>query len=312
MDLSRLLSPCMDDDVSDATSTASVSPPSSPVLCPSSPPSSPASIASSSSSSSLRTGKWFYEEEQYALALVECFLLSYFPSLSAGSSLRLFLADKLSCSPMRISKKLSREPLELAGVALPKKLGQQRYLEQPIDTAQRTRTLAHLAQLEATFHRCLAHEHRLASPQEAQKRGMDMHSNAMHRTGYWFREEQVYAWKLIDFFLKGQLRLRKGTTLRAYLAEQLGCSPMRISKKLASGLIGGKTIPKKVGTATYRPQSKHTAEFTQAALKAEAELAAARAACFAFKTNPNAYAEATLRPIATPLLLLRRAAMVEV
>ncbi|OQR84271.1 1-acyl-sn-glycerol-3-phosphate acyltransferase [Achlya hypogyna] len=314
MDLSRLLSPCTDDDVvSDATSVASMSPPSSPVLSAASAPPSPTGSLSSASSlsstnSGLRTGKWFYEEEQYALALVECFLLSYFPALPAGSSLRLFLADKLSCSPMRISKKLSREPLELAGVALPKKLGQQRYLEQPIDSAQRTRTLQHLAQLETTFHRCLAHEHRLASPQEAQKRGfVDLHNaNSMHRTGYWFREEQVYAWKLIDFFLKGHLRLRKGTTLRAYLAEQLGCSPMRISKKLASGLIGGKTIPKKVGTATYRPQAKHTAEFTQAALKAEAELAAARAACFAFKSNPAPYTETAM---STPLLLLRRAAM---
>ncbi len=50
-------------------------------------------------------------------------------------------------------------------------------------------------------------------------------------------EEEEYASKLIEYFIKGQLSLElnnDGRTLRSFLASKLYCDPMRISKKLAS------------------------------------------------------------------------------
>ncbi|CAB9512750.1 expressed unknown protein [Seminavis robusta] len=52
------------------------------------------------------------------------------------------------------------------------------------------------------------------------------------RTGYWSSEEQAYLDELITQFMDGSLvGLRKGTTLRAFLANQLNCNEKRISKR---------------------------------------------------------------------------------
>jgi hypothetical protein len=85
--------------------------------------------------SSLKIGKWSYEEEQYAMNLIadfdngllgtflvdilfSCFYLGlFFPLVSLlfsddcedGSTLRSYLARKLNCSPMRISKKFANQ-----------------------------------------------------------------------------------------------------------------------------------------------------------------------------------------------------------
>ena len=54
----------------------------------------------------LRSGKWTIEEEAYANALIDVFENGYIEEKN-GSTLRGFLAKKLHCSPMRISKKFS-------------------------------------------------------------------------------------------------------------------------------------------------------------------------------------------------------------
>jgi len=59
------------------------------------------------------------------------------------------------------------------------------------------------------------------------------------RLGKWGREEESYAARLIQEFEWGYLNeCENGTTLRAFLAVQLNCAPMRISKKYAGKAIG--------------------------------------------------------------------------
>ncbi|CAJ1946845.1 unnamed protein product [Cylindrotheca closterium] len=56
--------------------------------------------------SKLRKGKWTVEEEQYTAHIIKCFndgLLT----LPEGSTLRGYLADRLNCNPMRITKKFT-------------------------------------------------------------------------------------------------------------------------------------------------------------------------------------------------------------
>lgn len=65
--------------------------------------------------------------------------------------------------------------------------------------------------------------------------------NSKKRTGKWKREEVAYAERLIYDFENGLLeRMPKTKTLRSWLADQLNCCPMRISKKFSGSLRIGK------------------------------------------------------------------------
>jgi hypothetical protein len=58
-------------------------------------------------------------------------------------------------------------------------------------------------------------------------------------------EEEHYANKVIEYFNAGILRLNendRGITLRAYLAQKLGCDPMRITKKYTGAACLGKRV----------------------------------------------------------------------
>lgn len=54
----------------------------------------------------LRRGKWTQEEEEYANAVVREFN-SGFLDAQAGTTLRIYLSEKLQCDPMRITKKFT-------------------------------------------------------------------------------------------------------------------------------------------------------------------------------------------------------------
>ncbi len=58
------------------------------------------------SSQGLRKGKWTLEEEEYASALIENFVSGRL-QLAEGTTLRVYLAEKLNCDPMRITKKFT-------------------------------------------------------------------------------------------------------------------------------------------------------------------------------------------------------------
>ena len=54
----------------------------------------------------VRRGKWTPEEEAYAARLIRDFDAGLLP-LENGATLRVYLAEKLNCDPMRISKKFT-------------------------------------------------------------------------------------------------------------------------------------------------------------------------------------------------------------
>lgn len=54
----------------------------------------------------IRKGKWFEEEEEYALVLIDCFEKGVL-EIPQGTTLRMYLAKSLNCEPMRITKKFT-------------------------------------------------------------------------------------------------------------------------------------------------------------------------------------------------------------
>ncbi len=62
------------------------------------------------------------------------------------------------------------------------------------------------------------------------------------RRGKWTAEEEAYALAAIRDFNSGYLDAPPGTTLRAYLSENLRCDPMRVSKKFSGDASIGKKV----------------------------------------------------------------------
>mmetsp|Transcript_8582 Transcript_8582/g.8709 ORF Transcript_8582/g.8709 Transcript_8582/m.8709 type:complete len:165 (+) Transcript_8582:125-619(+) len=60
-----------------------------------------------SPSAEWRGGKWTMEERRYAQFIIDCFQAGYAPD-SKRTTLRCYLAGKLNCNPMRISKKFPK------------------------------------------------------------------------------------------------------------------------------------------------------------------------------------------------------------
>jgi len=60
-----------------------------------------------SDGSNLRKGKWSTEEELYANKIIMYFNKGLLPNVTAGTTLRSYLSDKLQCDPMRITKKFA-------------------------------------------------------------------------------------------------------------------------------------------------------------------------------------------------------------
>ncbi|GLE01424.1 hypothetical protein PINS_up010254 [Pythium insidiosum] len=99
------------------------------------------------------------------------------------------------------------------------------------------------------------------------------------RRGKWTREEEEYAAATIQYFLAGVLPLSYGTTLRGYLAQQLHCDPMRVSKKLVPGTyFVGVRIDPKIGRRAYYPCSSDTPNLETEKHRAELHLRQLRGA----------------------------------
>ncbi|KAL7579115.1 hypothetical protein ACA910_019145 [Epithemia clementina (nom. ined.)] len=95
--------------------------------------------------------------------------------------------------------------------------------------------LHHHPHAHPTFIHPLAYNHLYGGGSNNGNRGS---SNKL-RSGKWTREEEVYADRLIEQFVKGCcLDCHVGVTLRTYLSQKLHCAPMRISKKFAGQGIG--------------------------------------------------------------------------
>lgn len=74
-----------------------------------------------------RSGAWSREEEEFTAALIDRFFKGTL-EIAEGTTLRAFLASKLQCNPMRVSKKLASECI--ADVKIPKKLGSSTFVRQ--------------------------------------------------------------------------------------------------------------------------------------------------------------------------------------
>ncbi|CEG38979.1 uncharacterized protein PHALS_09021 [Plasmopara halstedii] len=77
-------------------------------------------------------------------------------------------------------------------------------------------------------------------------------SNDYLRKGQWTSTEERLARLLIEAFEEGYLPIYTGIRLRGYLAVQLQCDPMRVSKKLCAGMIDGKAMPKNYGQKKFK------------------------------------------------------------
>lgn len=85
------------------------------------------------------------------------------------------------------------------------------------------------------------------------------------RKGQWTVTEEKFARALIDAFEEGYLPIYTGIRLRGYLAVQLQCDPMRISKKLCGGSVDGKKIPKNYGQKKFKLRKKQNWNYEDAA-----------------------------------------------
>ncbi|CAH0488509.1 unnamed protein product [Peronospora farinosa] len=72
------------------------------------------------------------------------------------------------------------------------------------------------------------------------------------RKGQWTCTEERLTRLLIEAFEEGSLPIYTGIRLRGYLAVQLQCDPMRVSKKLCAGTIDGKHVPKNYGQKKFK------------------------------------------------------------
>lgn len=76
------------------------------------------------------------------------------------------------------------------------------------------------------------------------------------RKGQWTTTEERLARLLIEAFEEGYLPIYTGIRLRGYLAVQLQCDPMRVSKKLCAGTVDGKRVPKNYGQKKFKLRKK--------------------------------------------------------
>ncbi|EQC30070.1 hypothetical protein SDRG_12131 [Saprolegnia diclina VS20] len=215
--------------------------------------------SSASSEAAWRSGAWTAEEDQYLAALVHAFCNGLLPAVPRNTQLRGYLAIELSCNPMRVSKKLGLG--HLLGERLPPRVGRRMY--QPNDDAGMARiqtTAQALNDLRQSF---IA-----ASTRQSQERVVRSPSSSTtkaSRGGSWSWAEQAYTLQLIRCFVQGYVNVPSGTTLRSFLARQLQCCPMRVSKKLGSRSLCGAHLPPRLGRATFvAPQNLSPAQQTAA------------------------------------------------
>lgn len=102
------------------------------------------------------------------------------------------------------------------------------------------------------------------------------------RRGKWTLAEEEYTTATIQYFCSGTLGIPYGTTLRSYLAQQLHCDPMRISKKLIPGsIVAGYRMMPKIGRRGYYPRLSNDKEAAAIQEQVDAHLKTLREAFIA-------------------------------
>lgn len=115
------------------------------------PPAATVKVAKEEKKPTTRKGKWTIEEEEFTTRIIEYFN-SGLLELPEGTTLRSYLADKLNCDPMRITKKFSGASC-LGKRVFHASVGRQRDERLSRCASQQTLAAAHreLASLEARF-----------------------------------------------------------------------------------------------------------------------------------------------------------------
>lgn len=206
-----------------------------------------------------RKGKWSYEEQKYAVAILQYFKKGLL-DIPAGTTLRSYMSEKLQCDPMRVSKKLAGT--HFAGYPIEKKMGKRTFVpcDQGLDQDAFQKMIEPIKNkmtiLEQEFLKRLKEDERLAvsETQLSKRKKKEEKAKKIGRCGPWILEEERYTVALVHYFLDGVLTLAHGVTLRSFLAQQLKCDPMRISKKLSGGKLADVVIPKRVGTKSFVPK----------------------------------------------------------
>lgn len=211
--------------------------------------------AAESQGAGYRKGKWSSEEIAYASFMLKHFELGTL-NLTAGTTLRSYLSKQLRCDPMRISKKLAGGSFN--GMPIAKKLGKRLYIPAQQAVSEEDKKMVEDVDKELNFledkflHRVQKENLLEKSASQVLKRRRKLEKALkLERCGPWVPQEEEFLLKLIEHFMDGLLNVPKGTTLRSYLAAQLRCDPMRISKKLTSPKLRNYTIPKRIGTTSF-------------------------------------------------------------
>lgn len=234
----------------------------------------------------VRTGFITEQEEMYTKALIESFCAGVL-SLADGQSLIEFLCQALKCTPRELSLKFAHSevlsdyvsgsvttitfqksaPLSDKFIEVPAilELMRQAFLRSLDDAAKQ-------AEIDTALLHQKTNVNKITSPRSnttSATRHSGVTTVAMHepsrfvkasRSGPWSKEEEAYSAELIRSFCDGALELAESTTLRAFLASRLGCNPMRVSKKLATGMIGDLSIPKRSGSSMFVRKNSLTKE----------------------------------------------------
>ncbi|KDO28457.1 hypothetical protein SPRG_06696 [Saprolegnia parasitica CBS 223.65] len=225
----------------------------------------PRLLTTPTSTETLRSGAWTHEEVMYMASLLRAFSLGALPAVPDGTQLRGFLASELGCNPMRVSKKLGHGHLDTQPLA--PRIGRQSYCRDITLSVEKVQaTLLHLNELRRSFLETAASLSVTSRPKRTRS------SMQAHHGGHWRYEEELYAFKLVEAFMLGYLHLRDGSTLRGFVAGELGCCPMRVTKKLATGMLCGRHLPRRLGRVVYTEPRQTSIELDQVALAAREEL----------------------------------------
>uniref|UniRef100_M4BUK9 Uncharacterized protein n=2 Tax=Hyaloperonospora arabidopsidis (strain Emoy2) TaxID=559515 RepID=M4BUK9_HYAAE len=229
----------------------------------------------------LRSGVWSRAEEEYAIALVG-FFLDGLLDVPEGITLRKYVAEKLCCNRRRVSMKLGTG--SLAGQKIPRKVGASVFIAADPAPSKKQREEIELVLEElrqASFDtgqwnssHCddkdgsYSHsQHRLAV-QRGESEPSSCSKSTHHdrkkyvskpkrgkptiiRTGFESAEEEKFVIALYEFFMEGSLDIPEGTKLVRYLCQQLDCTPVQLSMKLAPPRMGERKLPDNVGSIRY-------------------------------------------------------------
>lgn len=80
------------------------------------------SVDDSSSSKNISFGKWTSKEEIFAEQLISAFDKGELNDCAEGTTLRVYLAKKLNCVPMRISKKFAGKHIGKVSCVFPSRI----------------------------------------------------------------------------------------------------------------------------------------------------------------------------------------------